>query len=71
MQLGIDSVLIVAGVSFVANFVASWAAMRVHIGYMRRELKAAKASARSAHRRLDAIDAPPGWRLSSEDQGGE
>lgn len=71
MQLPIDTVLLVAGVSFVANLIGSWTALRIHLVYMRRDVKAAKASARSAHRRLDAVGAPPGWQLLREDQGGE
>lgn len=71
MQLPLDTVLVVALVSFVANFIGSWTALRVHLTYLRRDVKAAKVSARSAHRRLDAVGAPPGWQLLREDRGGE
>jgi hypothetical protein len=55
----LESPIVLAAVSALCSFAGSWAAIRVHLQYLRRDVDRANRSARRAHRRLDLIDAPP------------
>jgi hypothetical protein len=50
--------VVLVALSALCSFAGSWAAIRVHLQYLRRDVDRATKSARRAHRRLDLIDAP-------------
>jgi hypothetical protein len=56
----IDQLALVVGIATpVLSFAGAWAAVKVHLFYLRRDVDRVAHSVRAAHWRLDEIQAPP------------
>jgi hypothetical protein len=60
MTVTVETLSLLAAVGVpVLSFAGAWAAIKVHLFYIRRDLDQVIRSARAAHWRLDEIQAPP------------
>lgn len=55
--MNIPEGLLIGGMTLAAAYGGSWAAIKVHLHYMRRDIRRAQMTAERAHARLDALPA--------------